>query len=85
MKETESNQRGNERETGGSTLGECDTLSVAELVVRWANAASVQVPLKDVRSHRQIARGGFEAGARLGSWEIAFAACYKILIRADLF
>ncbi|AWP20341.1 Hypothetical protein SMAX5B_000175 [Scophthalmus maximus] len=25
------------------------------------------------------------AGARQGSWEIAFAACYKILIRADLF
>lgn len=31
-----------------------------------ANAAAVQVPLKDVRSHRQIARGGFEAGARPG-------------------
>lgn len=66
-------------------LGEADTLSEAELVVRWANAASVQVPLKDVRSHRQIARGGFEADTRQGSWEIAFAACYKILIRADLF
>lgn len=60
-------------------------MSEAELVVRWANAASVQVPLKDVRSHRQIARGGFEAGTRRGSWEIAFGACYKILIRADLF
>ncbi|TNN49116.1 hypothetical protein EYF80_040658 [Liparis tanakae] len=55
------------------------------LRLTWANAASVQVPLKDVRSHRQIARGGFEADARRGSWEIAFAACYKILIRADLF
>lgn len=85
MKEIECNQRGNQRETGGSAPGERDTLSVAELVVRWANAASVQVPLKDVRSHGQIARGGFEAGARLGSREIAFAACYKILIRADLF
>lgn len=51
---------------GGSALGERDTLSVAEPVVRRANAAAVQVPLKDVRSHRQIARGGFEAGARPG-------------------
>lgn len=51
---------------GGSTLGQCDTLSVAEPVVRRANAAAVQVPLKDVRSHRQITRGGFEAGARPG-------------------
>lgn len=82
MKEIESNQGESERETG-STLGEADTLS--EAVVRPANAALVQVPLKDVRSHRQIARGGFEAGTRRGSWEIAFAACYKILIRADLF
>lgn len=64
-----SNQWADERRgrEHGSTLGETDTLSEAELVVRWANAASVQVPLKDVRSHRQIARGGFEAGARRGS------------------
>lgn len=56
-----------ERESrGGSTLGQCDTLSVAEPVVRRANAAAVQVPLKDVRSHRQIAPGGFEAGTRPG-------------------
>lgn len=51
---------------GGSTLGKCDTLSVAELVVRRANATAVQVPLKDVRSHRQIARGGFQTGSRPG-------------------
>lgn len=74
------NKKGKER-----ALGKGDTLSEVELVVRWANAASVQVPLKDVRSHRQIARGGFEAGTHRGSCEIAFAACYKILIRADLF
>lgn len=81
MKEIESNQCENERER----LGPAGTLSEAEPLVRWANAASVQVPLKDVRSHRQIVRGGFEADARRGSWEIAFAAFYKILIRADLF
>lgn len=74
-----------ERRIEGARLGTADTLSEAELVVRWANAAPVQVPLKDVRSHKQIARGGFEAGGRRGSGEIAFAACYKILIRADLF
>lgn len=86
MKELESNQCEKERERErGSALGKADTLSQAELLVRWSNAASVRVPLKDVRSHRQIARGGFEAGARQGSREIAFAAFYKILIRADLF
>lgn len=69
----------------GNAPGEADTLSEAELVVKRANAALVRVPLKDVRSHRQIAHGGFEAGARRESWEIAFAAYYKILIRADLF
>lgn len=69
----------------GSVLGEADTSSEAELVVRWANATSVQVPLKDVRSHRQIARGGLRQAPAGVAGEIAFAASYKILIRADLF
>lgn len=34
--------------------GEADTLSAAAPVVRRVNAASLQVPLKDVRSHGQI-------------------------------
>lgn len=73
MKAIESNQRQERRKGRAEEEEEEEAHRASVTLCQWqsqlsdgANAAAVQVPLKDVRSHRQIARGGFEAGARPG-------------------